>query len=368
MSLEDLLADEEMVITVSHGGYVKRLPLDTYRAQRRGGRGLQGMDTKAEDWVEHLYTAQTHDYLMIFTSRGHCHWLKVHEIPVAGRASRGKPIVNLLALNGDDRIAAVVPVREFRDDRHLMFVSRRGVVKKTALSAYRHVRVTGVNAINITDDDELIDVQITSGSDEVILATYEGMAIRFHESDVREMGRVATGVRGIRLRGDDAVVGMVVIGHEQRDDTTLLVVTERGRGKRTAIDDYRFQTRGGMGVINIRINEGTGKVVAIMGVQDSDELMLITRKGVVNRQRVNEIRVIGRATQGVRVMALDDGDVLTDVACVIPEEEDGADGIDDGDAIIPGGVLDDIAADELTTAGGVAGEEFVDETELPADE
>jgi DNA gyrase subunit A len=345
MSLEDLLADEEMVITVSHGGYVKRLPLDTYRAQRRGGRGLQGMDTKDEDWVEQLYTAQTHDYLMIFTSRGHCYWLKVHEIPVAGRASRGKPIVNLLALDEDERIAAIVPVREFRSDRYLVFASRRGVVKKTALSAYRHVRVTGVNGINISDDDELIDVQITSGSDEVILATYEGMAIRFHESDVREMGRVATGVRGIRLRPHDAVVGMVVVGHETRLDTTLLVVTEKGRGKRTAIEDYRFQSRGGMGVINFRINDQTGKIVAIKGVLPTDELMLITRKGIVNRQRVSEIRVIGRATQGVRVMALDNGDVLMDVARVVPEDENGNG--DDGAgtaAVLAAGIGAELAA------------------------
>jgi DNA gyrase subunit A len=357
MSLEDLLADEEMVITLSHGGYVKRLPLDTYRAQKRGGRGLQGMDTKDEDWVEHLYTAQTHDYLMIFTSRGHCHWLKVHEIPVAGRASRGKPIVNLLALAAEERIAAVVPVREFRDDRYLMFVSHRGVVKKTALSAYRHVRVTGVNAINITEDDELIDVQITTGSDEVILATYEGMAIRFHESDVREMGRVATGVRGIRLRPADAVVGMVVVGHEDRDELTLLVVTEKGRGKRTRIDDYRFQSRGGMGVINFRINDATGKIVAIKGVKDSDELMLITRNGVVNRQRVNEIRVIGRATQGVRIMALDDGDQLMDVACVVPEDESVALDGDTPDVFVA--AVEDI---EIAAAGGFVDDEVPDDT------
>src|SRR5690606_32132236 len=319
MSLEDLLADEEMVITVSHGGYIKRLPLDTYRAQKRGGRGITGSGTKEEDWVEHLYTAQTHDYLMIFTARGHCYWLKVHEIPEASRASRGKPIVNLLALESDERIAAIVPVREFRDDRYLMFASRRGVVKKTALSAYRHVRARGINAINISDDDVLIDVQITAGNDEIILATRDGMAIRFHESDVREMGRAATGVRGIRLRGDDAVIGMVVIRDETRADATLLVVTEQGRGKRTAIDDYRFQSRGGMGVINFRVSEQTGKVVAIKGVLPQDELMLITRNGIINRQRVNEIRVIGRATQGVRLMALDEGDVLMDVARVVPE-------------------------------------------------
>jgi DNA gyrase subunit A len=360
MSLEDLLADEEMVITVSHSGYVKRLALDTYRAQRRGGRGLQGMDTKDEDWVEHLYTAQTHDYLMIFTTRGHCYWLKVHEIPEAGRASRGKPIVNLLALDATERIAAVVPVREFRDDAYLLFASRRGVVKKTALSAYRHVRVTGVNAINITDDDELIDVQITSGSDEVILATYEGMAIRFHESDVREMGRTATGVRGIRLRGEDAVVGMVVVGHDTRDACTLLVVTEKGRGKRTAIDEYRFQSRGGMGVINFRINQHTGKIVAIKGVFEDDELMLITRNGIINRQRVGEIRVIGRATQGVRVMALDEGDELMDVARVVPEDEalDGAIG-----DVVPGEALS-----EFTAAGGITAAEIEDSIELDDDE
>ncbi|HSK18751.1 MAG TPA: DNA gyrase subunit A [Longimicrobiales bacterium] len=349
MSLEDLLADEEMVITVSHGGYIKRLPLDTYRAQKRGGRGLTGASTKEEDWVEHLYTAQTHDYLMIFTARGHCYWLKVHEIPEASRASRGKPIVNLLALDPDERIASIVPVREFRDDRFLLFASRKGVVKKTALSAYRHVRVKGVNAINITEDDELIDVQITGGNDEVILATYEGMAIRFHESDVREMGRVATGVRGIRLRANDAVVGMVVIREDVRDTATLLIVTERGRGKRTAIDDYRFQSRGGMGVINFRINEQTGKIVAIKGVQPDDELMLISRHGIVTRQRVAEIRVIGRATQGVRVMALDAGDVLMDVARVVPEDdsENGTDAaeqpvtLDEGDPTDARAIVDE---------------------------
>ncbi|HEX6133254.1 MAG TPA: DNA gyrase subunit A [Longimicrobiales bacterium] len=370
MSLEDLLADEEMVITVSHGGYIKRLPLDTYRAQRRGGRGLVGVQTKEEDWVEHLYTAQTHDYLMIFTARGHCYWLKVHEIPEASRASRGKPIVNLLALSDDERIAAIVPVREFRDDRFLMFASRRGIVKKTALSAYRHVRTKGVNAINITDDDELIDVQITGGNDEVILATYEGMAIRFHESDVREMGRVATGVRGIRLRGPDVVVGMVVLREENRGDATLLIVTEKGRGKRTAIDDYRFQSRGGMGVINFRVNEQTGKVVAIKGVLPHDELMLITRNGIINRQSVSEIRVIGRATQGVRLMALDEGDLLMDVARVVPEDDNG-----NGTHAAEKPVAGPAAEAELLPAGGVdltaenaAGDPASDEDEASADE
>jgi DNA gyrase subunit A len=321
MTLEDLLADEEMVITVSHNGYVKRLPLDTYRSQKRGGRGLQGMETREEDWVEHLYTAQTHDYLMVFTARGHCYWLKVHEIPIGGRAARGKPIVNLLALGSDEQLAAIVPVREFSEDQFLIFVSRNGVVKKTSLDAYKNVRVVGVNAINIGDDDRLIDVQITGGQDEIILATRKGMAIRFRESDVREMGRATTGVRGIRLREEDHVVGMVVVRDAVADESTLLVVTERGRGKRSAIEDYRLQGRGGQGVINFRLSEQTGNVVAIKSVQPDDELMLITRHGVVNRQRVGEIRVIGRATQGVRVLMLDEGDVLMDVARVVPEDE-----------------------------------------------
>ncbi len=350
LSLEDLLADEEMVITISHQGYVKRLPAYTYRSQRRGGRGIMGATSKEEDWIEHLYTAHTHDYLMVFTARGHCYWLKVHEIPVGSREARGKPIINILALQPDEQIAAVVPVREFDEQRNLLFATRRGTVKKTSLAAYRHVRVVGVNAINISDDDRLIDVQITSGDDEVILATRKGMAIRFHESNVREMGRVATGVRGIRLRAEDHVIGMVVVPPQAHESTTLLVVTENGRGKRTAIDDYRFQSRGGLGVINFKITDQTGEVVAIKGVNDQHELMLITRNGVLIRQGVDEIRVIGRNTQGVRVMALDEGDVLMDVARIIPEDDEEEDGVE-GD----GGASDDAGMpQEVVLSGDVA--------------
>ncbi|MGH7506652.1 MAG: DNA gyrase C-terminal beta-propeller domain-containing protein, partial [Longimicrobiales bacterium] len=231
----------------------------------------------------------------------------------------------------------------------------KGIVKKTTLSAYRHVRVTGVNAINITDDDELIDVQITGGDDQVILATRDGKAIRFHESDVREMGRATTGVRGIRLRAEDRVIGMVVIRKELADRATLLVATEHGRGKRTAIDDYRYQTRGGQGVINFRLNEQTGKVIAIKSVQPEDELMLITRNGVVTRQRIGEIRVIGRNTQGVRLMALDEGDVLVDVARVVPDEEEAeAVGLDaNGDGGPPDEGSDESPSDELAPAGDI---------------
>jgi DNA gyrase subunit A len=321
LDMEDLIADEEMVITLSHQGYVKRIPVGTYRAQRRGGRGLQGMNTKDEDWVEHLFVASTHDYLMIFTRDGQCYWLKVWQIPQGSRISRGKPIVNLLEVGKDARIASVVPVREFTDDRFLLFATRQGTVKKTALSAYGNVRNVGLNAINIREDDELIDVRITGGDNEVILATHHGMAIRFHESDARTIGRATEGVRGIALQEDDWVVGMVVV----RDDSTLLVVTEGGMGKRSEIDTYRLQKRGGKGVINMRISERTGNVVAIRSVLEEDEVMLITRNGVVNRQPIGHVRVIGRATQGVRLVNLDKGDLIMDVARIIPEDADDED-------------------------------------------
>ncbi len=331
LDIEDLIADEDMVITVSREGYVKRLSVDTYRSQRRGGRGLQGMGTKEEDWVEHLFVASTHDYLMIFTRAGQCHWLKVWQVPESGRHSRGKPVVNLLNLDPDAEIASIVPVREFSDEQYLLFATRNGTVKKSALSAYGNVRTVGLNAINIREGDELIDVQITNGEDEVILATRSGKAIRFKEQDARVMGRATEGVRGIRLRKDDLVVGMVVV----RPESTLLVVTEGGMGKRTEVDAYRLQKRGGMGVINIKTSEKTGQVVAVKSVLPDDQLMLITRNGVVNRQRISEIRVIGRATQGVRLVNLDKGDQVMDVARFIPEDEEdlgedglGTDGLD----------------------------------------
>ena len=320
LDVEDLIPDEEMVITVSREGYVKRTEVDTYRAQKRGGRGLQGMGTKEEDWVEHLFVASAHEYLMIFTRSGQCHWLKVWQIPPAGRHSRGKPIINLLNIDPEDDVASVVPVREFSDDRYLLFCTRGGKVKKTALAAYGNVRTVGLIGINVREGDELIDVQLTSGDDEVLLATRNGLAIRFHESDARVMGRVAEGVRGIRLSEDDRVVGMVVVA---RDEATLLVVSEAGMGKRSEIDAYRLQARGGKGVINLKTNEKTGKVVAIKSVVPEDQLMVITRNGVINRQRIDEIRVIGRATQGVRLVNLDEDDSVMDVARVIPDPANG---------------------------------------------
>jgi len=298
-SIEDLIAEEDMVVTISHAGYIKRIPVTTYRRQRRGGRGLNGMGTKEDDWVEHLFVASTHDYVLFFTDRGQVYWLKVYDIPQGGRAARGRPVINLIQVQPEERITAFVTVREFTDTQSLIFATAQGVVKKTLLSAYGNPRATGINAINIEAGDQLIDVQVTDGTNDVVLATRDGMSIRFSEKDVREMGRATTGVRGIQLEGDDRVIGMVVI----RRDATLLVVSERGLGKRSPLGDYRVQKRGGKGIITLRRTEKTGAVVALKEVLPEDELMLVTR-------------------QGVKVMNLDPGDTVMDVARVVPEDEE----------------------------------------------
>jgi len=324
---EDLIAEEPMVITISHQGYIKRIHPAVYRQQRRGGRGVAGMETKEEDWVEHLFMASTHDYLCVFTGRGQLYWLKVHEIPLASRTSRGKPIVNLLDIEKEEMIASILRVRDFDPERYVLFATRAGQVKKTSLAAYRHVSSRGINAINIDEGDSLIDARLTDGDNDLILATRKGMAIRFHESDVRPMGRAARGVRGIRLRPNDEVVGAVVVRH----GASLLTVTRRGGGKRTDVDDYRVQRRGGQGLINFRLSHKTGDVVGVREVTEEDELMLVTRGGVINRQSASEIRVIGRATQGVRLIALDPGDELIDLAKVAADLQDDVDMEDDGE-------------------------------------
>jgi DNA gyrase subunit A len=316
-SVEDLIAEEDMVITISRTGYIKRIAVSTYRRQRRGGRGLTGMQTKEEDWVEHLFIASTHDYLMFFTNTGQVYWLKVHEIPQGGRASRGKPVINCIAIGQDERVAATVAVREFSETQFLMFATRNGTVKKTSLAEYGNVRSTGIRAINIDADDELMAVQLCDAESDIVLATADGMSIRFHSGDVRGMGRAATGVKGIELEKGDRAIGMVVI----RRDATLLVVSEKGFGKRSELSDYRVQKRGGKGIITLKRTDKTGALVALMEVQPDDELMLITRHGVIIRQVVDGIRVISRNTQGVKVMNLDAGDTVVDVARVVKEEE-----------------------------------------------
>jgi DNA gyrase subunit A len=316
-TIEDLIAEEDMVVTISHSGYIKRTSVSTYKKQRRGGRGLNGQGLKDEDFVEHLFIASTHDYILFFTDDGRCFWLKVHEIPQAGRAAKGKPVINLINVTPDTKVSAVVPVREFSEEQYLLFATKHGTVKKTRLSEYSNPRSTGIKAIKIEKGDELIDVQITTGTNDIVLATRHGLSIRFHEQDVRDMGRDTTGVKGIELREDDALIGMVVI----KRDATLLVVTERGMGKCSQIDEYRIQKRGGKGIITVNRTDKTGDAVSIMEVLPEDELMLITKQGIVIRMPVKGIRVSGRNTQGVKLVNLDEKDLVMDVARVVSEGE-----------------------------------------------
>ncbi len=313
--IEDLIAEEEVIVTVSHDGYVKRMPLDTYRKQARGGKGIIGSDTKEGDFIEHLFTASTHDYLLIFTNRGRCYWLKVYDVPSMSRQSKGRNIVNLLKL-GDQQIASIINVADFNGEdskvaepRQLIMATKNGVVKKTKLSAYSNPRATGVIAINLDPNDALIGVAMTTGSDHVVLGTRDGMAIRFDETQVRSMGRASRGVRGIKLRPQDFVVDMVIA----EEKASLLTVCEKGYGKRTSLDNYREQNRGGVGLINIRTTARNGKVVALKAVRYNDDLMMITANGIIIRTGLDEIRSIGRNTQGVRLIKLKSGDKLVAV-------------------------------------------------------
>jgi DNA gyrase subunit A len=330
-TIEDLIAEEEMVVTISHSGYIKRTSVSTYKRQRRGGRGNNGATLKDEDFIEHLFVASTHDYVLIFTDDGRCFWLKVHEIPQAGRAAKGKPIVNMINVSPDTKVSALVTVREFPADQFLLFATKKGTVKKTALSQYSNPRATGIKAIKIEDDDELIDVQVTSGTNDIVLATRHGLSIRFHEQDAREMGRDTTGVKGIELSSDDRLIGMVVIKRE----ANLLVVTEKGMGKCSPIDEYRVQRRGGKGIITVHRTDKTGDAVSIKEVLPDDELMLITKHGVAIRMPVKGIRVAGRNTQGVKLVNLEQNDLVMDVARVVPDDDEEA-GEDIEPAIIGG--------------------------------
>lgn len=317
LSVEDLIAEEDMVITISHLGYVKRLSVSQYRKQQRGGKGVIGIETKEEDFAEHMFIASTHDYILFFSNRGRCYWVKVHGIPTGGKMAKGKPIVNMCEMSQGEVVTAFCKVRDFPADKFVVMATRQGIIKKTSLDAFSNPRKVGVNAMDIAEKgDELIEAAITDGTYEVVLATRKGMAIRFSEDKVRAMGRSAYGVKGIELAEKDYVVGMVVV----RRDSTLLVVTENGYGKRTSIDDYRVTNRGGKGIINVKTSDRNGDVVSIKEVLDNDELILITKKGITNRQAVSQIKVIGRNTQGVRLIALGKDDLVTDVARVVKEE------------------------------------------------
>jgi DNA gyrase subunit A len=323
--IEDLIADEDMAITVTNTGYIKRTAISTYRMQRRGGKGRIGMRTREEDFVSHLFVASTHAYIMIFSDRGRAYWLKVHEIPDVGPGGKGKAIANLVSMEDGEKIAALLDVKEFPQDEGQQFVvmgTRKGVVKKTDLSAFSNPRAGGIIAVGVEDGDSVIAVELSDGKEQIFLGTRNGMAIRFDETDVRPMGRTAYGVRGITLRDDDEVVAMEVV----REGGTLLTVAQNGYGKRTELEEYRLQSRGGIGIINIQTSDRNGKVVGIAYVHDDDQLMLISQQGMILRMRAGDVRAIGRATQGVRLIEMEEGDAVVSLAKLAEKEEEPVNG------------------------------------------
>jgi DNA gyrase subunit A len=322
INIEDLIAEEDMAITVTNTGYIKRTAISTYRNQRRGGKGRIGMRTRDEDFVSYLFVASTHAYIMIFSDRGRAYWLKVHEIPDVGPGGKGKSIANLVSMEEGEKIAAMLAVKEFDDDKFVVMGSRHGVVKKTALSAFSNPRAGGIIAMGVEEGDSVITVLVSDGKGEIFIGTRNGMAIRFPEDDVRPMGRTAYGVRGITLRDDDVVVAMEVV----RPVGTLLTVTERGYGKRTEMEEYRVQSRGGVGVINISTSSRNGQVVGVSYVEEGDEVLLITQQGMIIRMPTNDVRSIGRATQGVRLIEIEGEDKVVSVARLVEKDENGDEG------------------------------------------
>ena len=328
ISITDMIADDDVVVTISKLGYIKRTNVEEYRAQSRGGRGSRGSKTRDQDFVEHLFIASNHNYLLLFTDKGRCFWLRIYEIPEASKQSAGRVIQNIIAMPKDENIRAYISVedltdQEFLDSRSIIFATKKGIVKKTSLEAYSRPRTNGINAISINEGDELLEVRLTTGTSHVFLATKKGQAIHFEEEKVRQMGRNATGVRGISLQGaDDTVVGMVTIDHELDIDKTILVVSANGIGKRSNWDDYRITNRGGKGVRTMKVTEKTGELVALKAVNDEDDLMITNRSGIVIRTGIESLRVSGRATQGVRLIRVEKGDSIADIAVVRHDGEE----------------------------------------------
>jgi DNA gyrase subunit A len=348
INIEDLIADEPCVITLSNTGYIKRVPTDTYRQQRRGGKGVMGMNTKEEDFVEHIFTASTHDYLLCFTETGRMYWLKAYYVPEGTRTSRGRSLANVLQMSADEKLAAILCVRELDDDAHnLIMATKKGIIKKTVLSAYKNVRVAGVKAINIDEDDKLLGVKLTNGANEIILSMRNGKAIRFNETDARPLGRVSRGVKGVTLQGDDEVVSIDIV----EPDCTMMAITVNGYGKRTSFDEYRLQSRGGKGIISIQTTERNGKVVSAHAVHNDHRVMLISEGGQMICIGMDDLRVIGRNTQGVRLVNLREGDRLVSAALLDPEEEV-LEAIEDAEAVAaaepPDALMDELdgAVDE----------------------
>ena len=318
ISIEDLMVDEDMAVTISHEGYIKRNPVTLYRAQRRGGKGKIGTTTKEEDFVEDLFIASMHSYILFFTTIGKVYWIKVHELPQASRAAKGKPIVNLLNLEPGERVSAFLSVREFVDGRYVIFATKKGLIKKTDLMSYSNPRSSGIRAIGLEDGDELIGVKLTDGQQEIILSTLDGQSIRFKEEQVRPTGRGTYGVVAMRLDEGDAVVSMEMLSH----GANILTVSENGYGKRTEMDEYRLQSRGGKGIITMKATDKTGRVVGGQQITEDDQLMLVTNKGKIIRLRIKDIRVIGRNTQGVRLIDLEEGERVVSLARLAEKEED----------------------------------------------
>ena len=322
---EDFYADDDMVITISHMGYIKRTPLAEYRTQNRGGKGAKGSATRDEDFIEHIYVASMHNTMMFFTEMGRCYWLKVYQIPEGTRSSKGRAIQNVIQIEPGDKVRAYINVKnlndkEFVENNYLVMCTKRGIIKKTTLEDYSRPRTNGVKAIVIREEDQLLEVKLTSGNAEIMIASREGRAIRFNESTVRPMGRVSSGVRAISIEDDNEVVGMIAIEPDSKED--VLVLSENGYGKRTDLDEYRVTNRGGKGVKTINITEKTGQLISIQAVTDDNDLMIINRSGLTIRTSADQIRVAGRATQGVKVIDLREGDSIASVTAVPKTEED----------------------------------------------
>jgi len=322
IDIEDLIAQEDVLVTISHAGYIKRIPVSMYRRQHRGGTGVTGAGVRDdEDFIEHMFMASTHDYILFFTNQGRVYWRKTYDVPQGSRQSKGKAIVNLLSLGPNEQVSSFLQVKEFDDKCYVIMVTAKGVIKKTNLIEYSRPRSTGVNAITLRDKDELVACKITSGKDEIFLATREGKAIRFKEADVRDMGRTASGVRGMNLAKTDEIVAVEIVNPK----TTALTITQNGFGKKTPFGQYRIQSRGGKGIINVKVSEKNGKVVNVLTVDEEDEIILVTTSGMVVRCPVNQIRTSGRNAVGVKVMRLRDKDKIASATRVVAKDEDSAD-------------------------------------------
>jgi DNA gyrase subunit A len=325
-SVEDMIADEDVVVTISNKGFIKRTPVSGYRRQRRGGVGMKGATTRDEEYIEHLFVATNHNYILFFTEKGKCYWLKVYEIPEGTRTSRGRAIVNLINIDKDDSIKTFVPVKslddeEYINNHYIIMATKLGIIKKTNLEAYSRPRKDGIIAVNIREDDSLIEAALTDGNSTILMATRDGRAIRFKESDVRDMGRNTTGVKGIQVEDDNsALVDMVVVRNTH--ESTVLAISENGYGKRSLVDDYREQSRGGKGVITMKITPKTGNLISLKEVSDNDDLMIITTQGKIIRMHVSDIRTLGRNTQGVRIIRLGGDDMVGGVTRVVKDDDD----------------------------------------------